>query len=363
MIKIIKSLFIALLSGFLFNKVNKSSSFYRLKTSINGINNLLNIPKKNIDDCIIAYEYMVNGTAEISNGTSKGTTKVETNHVKNYYSVVNEILAVADIEKMYIPPQIDPKFGLFNNQLILEKNLFNTLQVDSNSKILDIGCGRGRIAHHAAKTTGSKVYGFNIDESQIKNAIKYSKQTNMEKYLDFKVGDHHDKFMYPNNSFNASYSFQAVWPFFKKKELDSVSKEIFRVLVPGGIYSCSEYLLTPYFDKINKNHMKLHSLFLPTLAATQSNYPKDVIKSLKKAGFNIILSAPSIAPAWPLTNQKTDFFLLLRSTSIKLNKLSLIPDSIIILINNLLKGGKAWSVAEKMKIADLNWRIIVQKPY
>ena len=40
-------------------------------------------------------------------------TNEETEHVRAYYSVVNEIRSIADIEKRYIPPQIvNIYFGL-----------------------------------------------------------------------------------------------------------------------------------------------------------------------------------------------------------------------------------------------------------
>lgn len=45
-----------------------------------------------------------------------------------------------------------------------------------------------------------------------------------------------------------------------------------------------------------------------------------------------------------------------------LTKLGACPVWMELLVNNLLKGGVAWADAEKMKIADLNWRITVIKP-
>eukprot|EP00658_Telonema_sp_P-2_P064686 TRINITY_DN5386_c0_g1_i8.p1 TRINITY_DN5386_c0_g1~~TRINITY_DN5386_c0_g1_i8.p1 ORF type:complete len:264 (+),score=90.62 TRINITY_DN5386_c0_g1_i8:61-852(+) len=229
-------------------------------------------------------------------------------------------------------------------------------------KVLDIGCGAGRIAHYAATLTGARVSGFNIDGDQILNAIEYANQTGMADQLDFKVGDHHKPFQYEDESFDAAYSFQALWPFIKKDQLDSVSAEMFRVLKPGAIYGCGEYLLTPHFDKQNPKHMALHKLFLPTLAATQSNYPAEVTDALERAGFKVLVSAPSFAPAWPLTDQKTDLFLMMRQLIIGLNKIGILPAWTETLVSNLLLGGIAWADAEKMKIADLNWQIFVQKP-
>ena len=47
--------------------------------------------------------------------------------------------------------------------------------------------------------------------------------------------------LFNDDAFDAAYSFQALWPFIKKDQLDGVSAEIFRVLKPGAIYGCGEY--------------------------------------------------------------------------------------------------------------------------
>ena len=127
--------------------------------------------------------------------------------------ISNEVLAIADIEKMYIPPEIDPKKGLFENQLLTEKMVVESLSLlaPKESKLLDIGCGRGRIAHYISTLIGAKVSGFNIDASQVKNAIEYAQKTGYSQRLDLKVGDHHKPFAHPDSSFDGAYSVQAVW--------------------------------------------------------------------------------------------------------------------------------------------------------
>jgi sterol 24-C-methyltransferase len=249
------------------------------------------------------------------------------------------------------------------NQLEWERRLFATLRVSGpESRLLDIGCGRGRIAHHLATLSGGKVSGFNIDAYQVGNAREYAAAEGMSGRLDFKQGDHHKRFQYEDASFSGAYSVQAIWPFFKVHELDSVARELFRVLKPGARYSCSEYLLTPHFDWNNAEHVELHRLFLPTLAATQSNYPADVTDALQRAGFSLITSMPSARPSWPLTDQKTDLYILMRSVVQVLTAIGLSPAWLDTLMTQLLLGGQAWAEAEKMKIADLNWEIVVEKP-
>ena len=132
------------------------------------------------------------------------------------------------------------------------------LEVPEESHLLDMGCGRGRIAHYFATMTGGQVSGYNIDPNQIENAIDWATECGMSGRLHFKVGDHHKPLEYESGSFDGCFSFQAVWPFFKKEELDDHAREMYRVLKPGARYACSEYLLSPYFDWSNEEHVALH---------------------------------------------------------------------------------------------------------
>ena len=133
------------------------------------------------------------------------------------------------------------------------------------------------------------------------------------------------------------------------------------MLKPGARYSRVEYLLTPHFDKTDPEHLRLHKRYLPTLAATQSNYADDVAAALKRAGFTIVRNRPSVAPTWPLTN--TDLFIFFRWVVVQLAGVVLAPAWVETLVSNLLLGGMAWTEAEKAKLADLNWQIIMEKPY
>jgi sterol 24-C-methyltransferase len=274
------------------------------------------------------------------------------------------MLSVFDLEKLYIPPQLDDSLGLYGNQLLCEQALLTELNLSNpdSSHLLDMGCGRGRISHYFASLTGGQVSGYNIDPNQIENADDWAKETNMSDRLHFKVGDHHKPLEYDSESFDGCFSFQAVWPFFKEEELDSCAQEMYRVLKPGSRYACSEYLLSPYFDWSNEEHASLHKKYLPTLAATQSMYPADVCKALERAGFKVILSAPSKSPAWPICEQKRDLILRVRKVIRFFQRIKLIPAWVEESLDLLQTGGQSWTDAEKAKIADLNWRIVAEKP-
>jgi sterol 24-C-methyltransferase len=137
---------------------------------------------------------------------------------------------------------------------------------------------------------------------------------------------------------------------------------MFRVLKPGTRYACSEYTLSPYFDWDNEEHASLHKTYMPTLAATQSMYPADICAALERAGFKIILSAPSRSEAWPICEQKRDLIKFVRMFIRGLEKIKVMPLWVEQALDLWQSGGEAWTSAEKMKIADLNWRIVAEKP-
>jgi sterol 24-C-methyltransferase len=332
---------------------------YRLKTALGGVKRLAQLPEEDKQACIDAYHFF----QRMQDGEETDTAD-ETRAVAAYYKVLNNMLSIFDIEKLYIPPQLDETLGLYGNQLLCEQAVLKELDLDhpTTSHLLDMGCGRGRISHYFATLTGGGVSGYNIDPDQIENAKSWAAACKMTDRLHFQVGNHHEPLKYESETFDGCFSFQAVWPFFKKEELDDHAREMFRVLKPGARYSCSEYLLTPFFDWNNDEHTTLHKLFLPTLAATQSMYPADVCAALERAGFNIVVSAPSKSEAWPLCEQKRDLILTARRVIRALETMRILPAWVEESLDLLQKGGQAWTDAEKAKIADLNWRIVAEKP-
>jgi len=326
---------------------------------MDGIKRLITLSDEDKQGCIDAYKFLQRMQAG-----EETSTEDETKAVAAYYKVLNNMLSVFDLEKLYIPPQLDEKQGLYGNQLLIEELIFHDLSLKNpaESHLLDMGCGRGRIAHHFATLSGGHVSGYNIDPNQIENAIEWAAECKMSDRLHFKIGNHHEPLDYESEGFDGCFSFQAVWPFFKKGELFDHAKEMYRVLKPGARYACSEYLLTPHFDWNNEEHVALHKAYLPTLAATQSMYPADVCDALAKAGFEILVSAPSKSEAWPICEQKRDLILFVRRVIRGLEAIRVMPPWVEESLDLLQKGGEAWTRAEKAKIADLNWHIVAEKP-
>ena len=143
-------------------------NWYRIKTSFIGLKRLATISAEDKQACIDAYKFF-----QRMQGGEKTETADETKAVAAYYKVLNNMLSVFDLEKLYIPPQYDDTKGLYDNQLLCEQALLSHLNLENpeSSHLLDMGCGRGRIAHYLATMTGGQVSGYNIDPNQIENAI------------------------------------------------------------------------------------------------------------------------------------------------------------------------------------------------
>ena len=192
-------------------------NWYRIKTSLVGIKRLITLSDEDKQGCIDAYKFF----QRMQDG-EETSTEDETKAVADYYKVLNNMLSVFDLEKLYIPPQLDDSLGLYGNQLLVEKATFKELNLKepAESHLLDMGCGRGRIAHHFATLSGGQVSGYNIDPNQIENAIDWATECKMGDQLHFKVGNHHEPLEYESESFDGCFSFQAVWPSVKSARID-----------------------------------------------------------------------------------------------------------------------------------------------
>ena len=213
-------------------------NWYRIKTAFVGLKRLAELSEDDKQACIDAYKFF----QRMQDGEPTDTED-ETKAVAAYYKVLNNLLSVFDLEKLYIPPQLDESQGLYGNQLLCEKAVLKELKLKNpeTSHLLDMGCGRGRISYHFATLTGGRVSGYNIDPNQIESAIDWAAECRMSDRLHFKVGNHHEPLEYDSGTFDGCFSFQAVWPFFKKDELGAHAREMFRVLKPGARYSEHAY--------------------------------------------------------------------------------------------------------------------------
>ena len=141
--------------------LNPQVLWYRATTSLRALMAIYTLPDHDVKDFLASYELFdqerVSGSHDVEN-----TVK--------YYKVMNHLSALGEVEKMYIPPVLDPTLSVFENQLLWEESMSHRLDLGPGSRVLDLGCGRGRIAHHVARHSGAHVTGLNIDQSQLRIA-------------------------------------------------------------------------------------------------------------------------------------------------------------------------------------------------
>ena len=83
--------------------------------------------------------------------------------LKAYYGLLNYLCALGDVEKMYIPPWMNRKATVLENQLLYEQSVVQDIGISAGNKGLDLGCGRGRVAPHMSQYSGAHITGLNIE--------------------------------------------------------------------------------------------------------------------------------------------------------------------------------------------------------
>ncbi len=116
----------------------------------------------------------------------------------------------------------------FENGLVL----IEKIGIKRGSAVLDVGCGTGRLALHAAKIVGAEGKVAGIDPSPLRIEVASKKDGNKScANIFFKVGRAENLSGFADSSFDAIYLCAVLhWIADKKTAL----KEIHRVLKPGG---------------------------------------------------------------------------------------------------------------------------------
>lgn len=170
------------------------------------------------------------------------------------------------------------KFGIGGAHpggLNLTKKLFKSENIDSNSKILDVGCGTGQTAAYLAYKYGANVTGIDVNPTMVAKA----KQRIQKNRLPVKIIQGSiEKTSLPDNHFDFIIS-ESVLSFVNKPR---ALKEIFRLLKGGGRFIANELTIINRLTEKEKHEIKqfyrLDSL----------NTKKDWVALLDEAGFEHI---------------------------------------------------------------------------
>jgi len=326
---------------------------YRASTSLKALQGILSLEHSDIDAFINSYEIF---------GKEVITPEDEAK-IKDYYRVVNQLCALGEVEKMYIPPVLDLPQGVYGNQLLFEREMAKVLNVGPGDKLLEVGCGRGRISHHVARLTGAKVVGMNIDDGfQIKNAIQHANQTGLlGKQLEFHYGSFNDPLPFDDGVFDGFYHVQALT---YVSDLDALFAELFRVLKPGAKVSFLDWFMLDAYDETNPRHRELLVKTKAIIGAVYTPRPIDYHRALKKAGFELEFSkeASVTGHQYPMIQKARDFFMPVGYIVNFLCRVGFLHENTAILLNRLNLYVEDFIESDSLGLFTTSYWIVAQKP-
>jgi sterol 24-C-methyltransferase len=326
---------------------------YRLKTRLQALAKLATLDSEDVDAFMASY-ILFEGDWSNKNGKRE-------QHIVDYYRVINHLCALGNVEKMYIPPLRDRAEGVRRNQELFEEKMMRDIEVRAGNRVLDIGCGRGRVASHVASKTGAHLTGLNIDPDQVENARDHAKRVGLADRCEFIQGSLNDPLPFADASFDAAYQIQA---FTYAKDKDAVFSEVFRVLRPGAKFSYLDWVLLPGYDPSNPEHADLVARTAPFIGAVDTSTVEEIVAPMERAGFAVLLSENASIGGHqsPLIGSERKHYAWLRKLVRAGVKTQLLPAHFPVLMNRLKTDAEAFVKADEMGLATTSYQIVCQKP-
>lgn len=339
------------------------SKVQRLQTLLRTFKAIYQLSPQQVDGFINAYDaYECDW---VSGQAMKGSEKVDYSEIKkdilNWYSVINKLCTIGVVEKMYIPPTMDPAQSLLNNQMIYEKQVSEWTGIKAGDNVLELGCGRGRITAYMASITGARITGLNIDPTQLESAVKFAEKNGLSQQCQFMKGDFNElPFPFPDNHFDCAYEVQA---FSLSRDLEKVFRELHRIIKPGGKLSiCAEWVRLPNYDAQNPTHQELMRRSKIQVGAIGTPSPEEYENALRSAGFEVLISKdPSVKLATPLVNEAGQSFDKYLPLMRFLIKMKLMPKHFILLWDVIGKNTDALREADRLGLVSMGYHLTAQK--
>jgi cyclopropane fatty-acyl-phospholipid synthase-like methyltransferase len=182
----------------------------------------------------------------------------------------------------------------------LVDRMLELVELDENSRVLDVGCGIGTPAFHIHRRFGCYVEGISTSRRGVEEANRRSRELGYSEKVRFRVADGQDN-QSPDNSFDVVWIMEAAHLMFDKARLFS---ECHRVLREGGVMVMCDIvtarLIPPHrglwhFLRHLPAYYRLLKAWGPAQLPTLGNY----VDRLVEAGFTRVLAldiTPYAAP-------------------------------------------------------------------
>ena len=338
--------------------------FYRLSTICRSLKTLYSLPSEKIDaflNSYIIYDHDWKNEEQLIHAMGKDYYQEVKKKIGDYYSVLNHLCSIGQVEKMYIPPALDLSESIIANQALFEKKMVRDLGITKGNKVLDIGCGRGRVASHIASISGAEIFGMNIDSDQLECAKRFVLGSGLSKQCQFKLADMNDTpFPFADGSLDAIYQIQV---FTYSKDLKRLFADLHRILKPGGKLAFLEWVQLGNYNSANPHHLSLMKRVKPLIGAIGTPSPEEYIDLLKKAGFEILISENASIDGLqaPLIENADRFFTRITRLIKVLVKWKILPAHFQALFNRLTQDGQAFVEADRLGLVTTSYYIVAQK--
>jgi sterol 24-C-methyltransferase len=338
--------------------------FYRLSTICRSFKALYTLPAEKVEAFLSSYDIWDHDWAsedQLIKQMGIDYYAQAKKKVGDYYSVLNHLCAVGQVEKMYIPPAMDLSVSIIKNQQLFEAKMGRDLGIKKGDRVLDIGCGRGRVANHMASITGAQVTGINLDPSQVASAKQFALDTGMSDQCQFQQRDMNDTpFPFDDNSLDAIYQIQV---FTYCKDLNRLFKDLHRILKPGGKLGFLDWVRLENFDSKNPDHVRLMSKVKALIGAIGTPSPQEFVDQLEKAGFEVLMNENASIDGLqaPLIENADKFFTRVNRIINFFVRCKILPKHFKALFDRLTQDGQAFVEADRRRLVTTSHYIVAQK--
>ena len=338
---------------------------YRISTILKSLKVLYTLPPQKVEafmNSYVIYEHDWANEKELIEQFGPNYAEEVQKKLVDYYSVLNHLCSIGQVEKMYIPPAIDLSASIIANQKLFEKMLCEDLGIGPNHKVLDIGCGRGRVANHIAKLSGAHLVGMNIDLDQLESAKKFAKGHRLSHRCEFLRGDINQiPYAFEDATFDHIYEIQCI--FSLAKDLGETFKEVYRILKPGGRFGCLEWASLKNYNSKDPHHAQLMKRIKPLIGAIGTHSTDRCVELLQQAGFEIVKNENASIGGFqaPLIENADKFFTRINRLINSLVACKILPAHFKALFDRLTKDGEAFIEADRLGLVTTSQYIVAKK--
>jgi cyclopropane fatty-acyl-phospholipid synthase-like methyltransferase len=163
--------------------------------------------------------------------------------------------------------------------------IFDYSDLNSNSHVLDIGCGNGKMLKYIQRRTGSSIHGFDYSE----NAISTARADNLPN-SDFRTGII-DEIIYPPQSFDLIVSMDTIY---FTKDMGYIVKKVYDWLKKDGTFfvgyqegdimpKTQDCNSTSFAKALNQNGIKYQAVDYTEQTFTMLQHKRKAVLGLKKS--------------------------------------------------------------------------------